>query len=111
MREKSFEKKVKDFLKEKGCYFIKYWGGGIFTQEGVPDLLVCCNGYFLGVELKAPNGVVSELQKFNIHEIKKAGGIGIVLYPKDFEKFKELIDALNFNELINATTIEGEIYE
>lgn len=89
--EKNFENKVKKFLKEQGCWFIKYWAGSEFTKSGVPDLLVCCNGYFLGVELKAPTGKPSELQKWNIREIKKAGGIAMVLYPKDFEEFKELI--------------------
>ena len=93
--EKSFEKKVKAYLKEKNCYFIKYWGGGYFTEEGVPDLLVCCNGYFLGIELKAENGKPSELQKYHIHKIKQAGGIGMILYPKDFDEFKLLIERLN----------------
>lgn len=89
--EKNFENKVKDFLKSKGCWFIKYWGGGQFTKAGVPDLLICCNGYFLGVELKGPTGKPSELQLWNIEQIKKAGGIAMVLYPKDFEAFKKLI--------------------
>lgn len=53
--------------------------------------MVCCNGYFLGVELKGPKGKPSALQLYNIEEIKKAGGIAMVLYPKDFEDFKTLI--------------------
>jgi hypothetical protein len=55
---------------------------------------VCCNGHFLGVELKAPNGKPSELQLWNIEKIKEAGGIAMVLYPKDFDSFKELIHDL-----------------
>ena len=82
---------MKKFLKDQGCWFIKYWAGGEFTKSGIPDLLVCCNGYFLGVELKGPTGRPSELQLWNIEQIKKAGGIAMVLYPKDFEEFKELI--------------------
>ncbi|HBF6677269.1 TPA: VRR-NUC domain-containing protein, partial [Clostridioides difficile] len=31
------------------------------------------------------------LQKYNIKEIEKAGGIGIILYPKDFDRFKKMI--------------------
>lgn len=89
--EKNFENRVKKFLKDEGCYFVKYWGGGQFTRSGVPDLLICCNGHFLGVELKAPNGKASDLQKFNINEIKRAGGIGLILYPDEFEDFKRVI--------------------
>ena len=73
---------------------MKYWGGGAYTKAGVPDLLICCNGYFLGVELKASTGKASELQKMQLAKIKDAGGISLLLYPKDFERFKMLIDNL-----------------
>lgn len=92
--ESNFKKQVINFLKSKGCYVIKYWGGGKFTKAGVPDLLVCCNGKFLGVELKAPKGDPSKLQLYNLDLINKSGGIGILLYPKNFEKFKEKINAV-----------------
>lgn len=93
--EKNFENKVKKFLEEQGCWFLKYWGGAAYTKAGIPDLLVCCNGYFLGVELKAPNGKPSPLQIYNLKKIDESGGYGILLYPKDFEMFKGLIQALN----------------
>ena len=92
--EKNFENRVKKFLKEQGCWFVKYWGGGQFTKAGVPDLLVCCNGHFLAVELKAPNGKPSPLQLHTIEEIEKSGGTALVLFPKDFENFKEFIKKL-----------------
>lgn len=92
--EKNFENRVKAFLKAQGCWFIKYWGGGQFTKAGVPDLLVCCNGHFLAVELKAPNGKPSPLQLHTINEIIDAGGTALVLYPSGFEDFKELVKKL-----------------
>ena len=92
--EKLFENKVKQFLKKKGCWYVKYWGGGTFTKSGIPDLLICCNGYFLAVELKSSKGKVSELQNHQIEQIKKAGGIAMVLYPKDFDEFQFLINEL-----------------
>jgi Holliday junction resolvase len=92
--EKNFENKVKAFLKSQGCWVLKYWGGGQFTKAGIPDLLVCCNGYFLAIELKAPNGKPTPLQLHTIEEIKKAGGKALVLYPKNFDEFKEFIAEL-----------------
>ena len=92
--EKQFENKVKEFLKNEGCWFIKYWGGGGFTKAGIPDLLVCCNGYFLGVELKAPKGKASEIQIKTLEKITRANGLAMVLYPKDFEDFKIAIKAI-----------------
>lgn len=92
-KEKLFENKVKRFLESEGCYFVKYWGG-YFTKAGVPDLLICVNGYFLAVELKADNGKPSQLQLLNIKQIRKAGGKALILYPDDFEMFKNLVKDL-----------------
>ena len=92
--EKQFENKIKKFLKEQNCYYIKYWSGGQFTKSGVPDLLICCNGYFVAIEVKAENGKPSELQLYNIDEIKKAGGFAMILYPNQFDNFKKFIKLL-----------------
>ena len=99
MREKDFENRVKAFLKSEGCWFVKYWSGGAvnglkFTKDGVPDLLVCCNGYFVGLELKAENGHPSKLQLWTIDQIREAGGIAMVVYPHQFGMLKELIREL-----------------
>lgn len=91
IKESAFQRKVIKFLKEQGCYVIKYWGGGKFTTAGVPDLLVCCNGRFIGIELKAENGKASELQLWHLKQINKSGGMSYLLYPKDFEKFKRVV--------------------
>lgn len=96
--EKNFENKVKKFLKDEGCYFIKYWGGGTFTKTGIPDLLVCCNGTFLGLEIKAENGKPSDLQLYNIRKIIEAGGIAMILYPHDFDNLKQTIRSLKKGE-------------
>lgn len=90
MKEKDFEKRVKAYLNEKGCWMLKTWSNGV-QREGIPDLLVCCNGVFLGVELKAESGHPSQLQIWNIGQIRKAGGIAIVLFPNEFDAFKNLI--------------------
>lgn len=90
MKEKAFEEQVKKFLREQGCWVLKTWSNGI-QREGVPDLLVCCNGFFLGIELKAETGHPSELQLWNIDQIRKAGGFAMVLYPKDFAMLKDLV--------------------
>lgn len=92
--EKYFENRIKSYLKKKGAYFIKYWGGGYYTRSGVPDLLVCLKGQFLGIELKAPKGHEKELQVYHLSLIDKAGGYGILLFPKDIEIFEELIELI-----------------
>lgn len=102
--EKNFENRVKAFLKERGCWNLKTWGGGL-QRSGIPDLLVCCNGWFVGVELKAPNGRPSELQLWNLVKIDDAGGFGWLLCPKDFEAFKEFIEAIQSGDTKKADEI------
>ena len=43
--EKSFENKIKRYLKDKGCYRVKYHGN-YFSENGTPDILACVKGYF-----------------------------------------------------------------
>ena len=94
--EKLFENKIKRWLKDHGCWFVKYWSDGKFTQNGVPDILACVGGYFVGIEVKASNGRPSELQLYNIRQIRKAGGYAWIVYPSGWETLeKYLINILN----------------
>lgn len=90
--EKKFENQVKLYLESKDAWYIKYWAGAEYTKSGIPDILACVYGIFYGIEIKAPNGKPSMLQLVNLKKIREAGGIGLLLYPKDFEKFKSFID-------------------
>ena len=92
-REKAFENKVKAFLNSIGAYYIKTHGDK-FSKVGTPDILACVNGYFVAVEVKAENGKPSDLQLYHLDEIRKAGGLAFLLYPKDFEQFEQKIKNL-----------------
>lgn len=103
--EKQFENKIKKYLKEHDAYFLKYWAGAQFTKSGVPDILACVNGYFVGIEVKAQNGKPSDLQLYNIRQIRKAGGFAYVVYPSGWERLKDILDGL----LIEKFNREGEM--
>ena len=107
--EKDFENKIKAFLREQGCWYIKYWAGGGFTTAGVPDLLICCNGLFIGAEIKAKNGTPSALQIRALLKIRKAGGIGVLVYPEDELTFRSLIVALKRRDGRSAKTLQDKL--
>lgn len=91
--EKNFENKIKNYLKNNNCWYVKYFANRM-TKSGVPDILACVNGYFVAIEVKASNGKPSELQLWNRDEIRKSRGISIILYPNQFDDFMLLIKDL-----------------
>ena len=86
MREKNIENKIKSYLKSKGAYYFKHHGNQ-YSQVGVPDIIACYKGRFIGIEVKNETGKTSPLQEINLKMINEAGGIGIVARSvKDVEK-------------------------
>lgn len=120
--EKNFEEKVKRYLKSIGVYplgtpadkmtvtpcgyYEKRWGGGTFTKSGLPDMHIVVNGYSVDVELKAPTGRISELQKIMIKQIRNAGGFAFVLYPSGYLDFVKFITDLKHDTYNRETTPE-----
>lgn len=49
--------------------------GGPYGTSGVPDIICCYKGRFLGLEVKLPGGRLTALQKRTIEKINRAGGI------------------------------------
>lgn len=87
MREKAFENKIKAELDRRGAWYIKYWGGAAYTKKGIPDLLIGYCGYFIGLEIKASDGLPSKLQIYNLKKIDEAGNIAGLIYPEDYDDF------------------------
>lgn len=94
-QEKSFENKIKRWLDDHGCYYVKFFANRM-TKVGVPDILANVGGNFVGIEVKAQNGHPSDLQRYNIEKIRKAGGYAWIVYPSGWNELEEsLYDLLN----------------
>lgn len=91
MREKNIENKIKSYLKSKGAYYFKHHGNQ-FSQVGVPDIIACYKGRFIGIEVKNETGKTSPLQDVNLKMINDAGGIGIV--ARCVEDVSKVIDSI-----------------
>lgn len=63
-----------------GAFPIKIHGGP-YQQAGIPDILVCINGNFLGLEVKVParKNNVTKLQEKTLQDIRDAGGVAAVV--------------------------------
>lgn len=92
MNEGTLTRKMKQYLQSQGAYVENIWGGG-FQAAGIPDLLACYRGRFIGVEAKLSYNKPSEIQKAKIKLINNAGGNAIVAYSLD--DVKELLEQID----------------
>lgn len=49
--------------------------GGPYGTSGIPDIICCYKGRYIGMECKLPGGRLTELQKRAIAKINRAGGV------------------------------------
>ena len=76
MLERDVVAAIKKYLISLGgdIFFWKEHGGPYGTS-GIPDIICCYKGRFLGLEAKLPGGKLTELQKRTLDKINAAGGI------------------------------------
>lgn len=56
--------------------------------RGTPDIIGCMNGTFIAIELKSDkHSKVDELQRWKLDQIDRAGGISVILYPGNWDKW------------------------
>ena len=78
-KESTFQTKLIKTLKY--IYGDKIWFSKISDRyiSGIPDIVGCINGKFFALELKDNKGEPTELQKYTIGNINKAGGKACVV--------------------------------
>lgn len=84
------ENPIKDYLFSKGAYFFKVHGSS-FMVPGIPDIICCYKGLFIGIETKAPGELKgqTDVQKVHQNNIQKAGGIYLLT-----DNVKDVMDLL-----------------
>ena len=87
--EAKVKKKVVAVLKQhKAYYFYPVTGG--YGRSGVPDVIACHDGRFIGIECKAGNNKPTPLQEKNLSAIKTAGGVALVVNEDNINTVEEL---------------------
>ena len=89
--EKRVKDKVVKLLKEAGVYYF-YASTHGFGRSGVPDLVCCLNGHFIGIECKAGKNKPTPLQEKEMAAIRTAGGTTLVVNEDNINDVKELIN-------------------
>lgn len=104
--ESKVKKKVVDVLKSYGAYFFYPVTGG-YGRSGVPDIVCCWKGRFIGIECKAKGNVPTQLQMKNLHEITQQKGISLIVDETGVGMFVVLMDTWDKH----ALPAEGYIAE
>ena len=78
--EARLSRKIMDAIRAKGYFCFKVHGTDTM-MSGLPDIIVCADGYFIGLETKMPNkrSNTSAIQKHRHDEIRESGGAAFVV--------------------------------
>lgn len=83
LTEKQIENQIKKWLdKLPNCWYFKVHGDA-FQKSGVPDIVACINGRFVGIEVKRPDGRLHALQAYTIEQINNTKGVAFVATSVD----------------------------
>lgn len=94
MKEKQLENNIKRYLFEKNIYHFKVHGSS-FMEPGIPDIIACVNGFFVGIEVKRPGAKNTQTEQQKIHERNINKSNGIYLLTDNLLEVEVLINELN----------------
>ena len=83
-REARLSRRIMTELRARGYFCFKVHGSE-FMMAGLPDIIVCANGLFIGLEVKHPEtrDDVSPRQSLVHEQIKNSGGTAEVVCTVD----------------------------
>lgn len=89
--EKKVKNKVVALLKERNAYYFfpATYGMG---RSGVPDVIACHQGKFIGIECKAGKNKPTALQLRELAAIEAAGGSSVVINEHNIDELKKILD-------------------
>jgi len=77
--ESAIQLRIIAALRAAGAYVTKFSAGDV----GTPDLLVCYQGRFFGMEVKQLKNYPTKIQRHRLEQIALAGGVGVVVRSVD----------------------------
>ena len=87
--EAKVKKKVVDVIKKNGAYYFFPATGG-YGRSGVPDIVCCHRGVFIGIECKAGSNKPTPLQEAEMSKIRQAQGHTLVVNEDNIDDVQRL---------------------
>lgn len=89
--EKKVKSKVVAVLKKYGAYYFYPVTSG-YGSSGVPDIVACFKGRFIGIECKAGKNKPTPLQEAALKRIVECGGHALVINEENLDEVEILLD-------------------
>jgi Holliday junction resolvase len=88
--EKKVKNQVVKLLKQHHAYYFfpATYGMG---RSGVPDIVCCFKGTFIGIECKAGSNKPTELQKRELAAIQEAEGVALVINELNLNVLEKIL--------------------
>jgi len=86
--EAKVKKQVKAILDELEVYHFSPMQNGM-GRAGIPDIVACYCGKFIGIECKAGDNKPTALQERELNRILEAGGEAYVINEENIEQLRE----------------------
>lgn len=91
--EGKVKKQVKKILDDLGAYHFSPMTAG-FGRSGVPDIIACYKGKFIGIECKSGKNEPTLLQKHNMKQIEQNQGLAIVINEGNIQELLAMLKEL-----------------
>jgi hypothetical protein len=107
--ESKVKAKVKALLAKHRVYFFMPATHG-YGSSGVPDIVACTQGKFIGIETKANGGVPTALQMNNLMRIVDNKGISLIIDETGIGLFAMMLETWKSNGMPSEGYI-AELYD
>jgi len=91
--EKDITSAIMRYLKTLPYCFAWKEHGGMYGTTGLPDIICCYRGRFMGLEVKTQTGKLTKLQETTLQRIQEAKGYAYKV--TSLQEVKEIIANLN----------------
>ena len=85
--------RIKAWLSAQGFYHFSPIGGP-YAVHGVPDIVVCANGRFVGIECKAPGKEKNTTKNQDLHKERIERNQGVAIVTSKLEDVVEIFTKL-----------------
>ena len=89
--EGEIKDQVRKILDEMNAYYFFPAANG-YGRTGIPDVIACIGGHFVGIECKAGSKQPTALQQRELDNIEKAGGTGLLVNADNIEYLKNNLE-------------------